>query len=81
MMRFKETQTRYFPEPVPSLPESNLQVQIQFEVQHLINRIQSQRNFFVVGHPDLVEKDGDTDFKFQILDFSPPISSLGLFEI
>ena len=61
MMRFKETQTRYFPEPVPSLPESNIQVQIQFEVKHLINHFQSQRNLFVVGRPDLVETDGDTN--------------------
>ena len=30
MMRFKETQTRYFPEPVPAIPESNIQVKSQF---------------------------------------------------
>merc|ERR1711879_221056 len=44
MMRFKETQTRYFPDPVPAVPESNKQ---------------SQRNIYIVGS-DLVENDNDS---------------------
>ena len=61
MMRFKETQTRYFPEPVPAIPESNIQVRSQFvdENQHLIYTFLLQSHF-VVG-PELVEKDGGTN--------------------
>ena len=34
MMRFKETQTRYFPDPVPEVPESKKQVSITRNQHH-----------------------------------------------
>ena len=65
MMRFKETQTRYFPEPVPAIPESNIQVIIQKikNVCYYLPNFSIQSHFLV--DPDLVGKDGETNLTLE----------------